>query len=324
MKDATVGEAIAIIGAGMAGFSAAKVLADHGHRATMFEKSRGIGGRMATRRVSDEIAFDHGGQYARVRSDGFAAFLDGLGDNASTWQPRAKDNTVATDKPLRVGAPGMNRLLEPLRDTVDLRLNTLVSSVAEEPDGVVLTTEDGIEHSFDHVICTVPVPQARNLFAHDDALIASMKVVQVDPCWSLMVAFETPLDVPFDAWREVSVELGWVARNTSKPSREGLDCWIVHARGEWSRDNLERSKEDVAPDLLALFALAMGQELPAIRSAHAHRWRYSQTIAPLGQPYLTSSAGRCLIGGDWALGGRIEAAYGSGTEIGRAAVDMLS
>ena len=105
--------------------------------------------------------------------------------------------------------------------------------------------------------------------------------------------------------------------------RGGLDCWVVHARGGWSKDNLERTKEEIAPDMLALFGEAVAADLPEVRSAHAHRWRYSQTITPLGKPFLTSQDGHCFIGGDWALGGRIEAAFGSGTEMGRAAVQAL-
>lgn len=307
----------------MAGFAAAKILADDGYKPVMFEKSKGIGGRMATRRIDDEVAFDHGAQYARVRSDEFLAFLVGLGDSAGVWTPRVKDDTVATDKPLYVGVSGMNRLLEPLRERVDLRLNTLVSGLLVGADGVIITLEDGSTESFDRVICTIPVPQARVLFGTDQALVDAMSVVEVDPCWSLMVTFEQPLGVTFDAWRNVSDELGWVARNTSKPGRNGLDCWVVHARGDWSREHLERTKEDIAPDMLAMFADAVSIDFPEVRSARAHRWRYSQTVTPLGQSYLQSADGRCFIGGDWALGGRIEAAFGSGTEMGRAAIAAL-
>jgi renalase len=61
---------IAIIGAGMAGLSAATHLVENGHSVTVFEKSRGIGGRMSTRREGD-FEFDHGAQYFTVRNDQF-------------------------------------------------------------------------------------------------------------------------------------------------------------------------------------------------------------------------------------------------------------
>jgi predicted NAD/FAD-dependent oxidoreductase len=40
---------IAIIGAGIAGITAARTLANAGHKVQVFEKSRGAGGRMSTR-----------------------------------------------------------------------------------------------------------------------------------------------------------------------------------------------------------------------------------------------------------------------------------
>ena len=44
-------ERIAIIGAGLAGLSAARALTAAGHTPVVFEKSRGLGGRLATRRT---------------------------------------------------------------------------------------------------------------------------------------------------------------------------------------------------------------------------------------------------------------------------------
>ena len=55
---------VAIIGAGMSGLAAARVLSDAGYAVTIFEKSRGVGGRAATRRRAGFI-YDHGAQYIR-------------------------------------------------------------------------------------------------------------------------------------------------------------------------------------------------------------------------------------------------------------------
>jgi predicted NAD/FAD-dependent oxidoreductase len=41
---------IAIVGAGLAAISCARTLVQAGHRVTLFEKSKGVGGRMSTRR----------------------------------------------------------------------------------------------------------------------------------------------------------------------------------------------------------------------------------------------------------------------------------
>jgi len=65
---------IAIIGAGMAGLACARHLAQAGHAPIIFDKGRGIGGRLATRRA-EGLQFDHGAQYVNAHTPGFAALL---------------------------------------------------------------------------------------------------------------------------------------------------------------------------------------------------------------------------------------------------------
>ena len=68
---------IAIIGAGIAGVTAARTLLQAGHRVTLIEKSRGVGGRMSTRRtefgtrtdsIPPAVTVDHTGQPVSSRT----------------------------------------------------------------------------------------------------------------------------------------------------------------------------------------------------------------------------------------------------------------
>ncbi|MGH8355151.1 MAG: FAD-dependent oxidoreductase, partial [Pseudomonas sp.] len=61
---------IAIIGTGIAGLSAAQALHAAGHAVQLFDKSRGSGGRMASKR-SDAGALDLGAQYFTARDRRF-------------------------------------------------------------------------------------------------------------------------------------------------------------------------------------------------------------------------------------------------------------
>ena len=61
-----------VIGAGISGLAAATELARAGCKTIILEKSRGIGGRMATRRVGAAVC-DHGAQFFTVRTRAFAA-----------------------------------------------------------------------------------------------------------------------------------------------------------------------------------------------------------------------------------------------------------
>ena len=68
---------IAIIGAGIAGLACARNLAQAGVQAVVFDKGRGIGGRVATRRAGN-LRFDHGAPYVVAKGDDFAKCLRGL------------------------------------------------------------------------------------------------------------------------------------------------------------------------------------------------------------------------------------------------------
>ena len=78
----------AIVGAGMAGVACARTLLQAGHRVTVFEKSPGAGGRMATRETPLG-GFDHGAQYFTVRDPRFARALETVPGLVRPWSARS-------------------------------------------------------------------------------------------------------------------------------------------------------------------------------------------------------------------------------------------
>ena len=121
---------IAVIGAGLAGLVVARELAKEAE-VTVFEKSRGVGGRMATRYV-DGFEFDHGAQFFTARSRGFQAFLEPLVDAGvvAHWGARfaeIRGNRVSKLRdwdqtfPHYVGTPRMNEIGKYLADGLDVR-----------------------------------------------------------------------------------------------------------------------------------------------------------------------------------------------------------
>jgi predicted NAD/FAD-dependent oxidoreductase len=66
---------VVIVGAGLAGLSAARLLRDAGHDVVVLDKGRSPGGRCATRRIGN-ATLDHGAQFFTVRSDEFARCVD--------------------------------------------------------------------------------------------------------------------------------------------------------------------------------------------------------------------------------------------------------
>ena len=139
---------IAVIGAGMAGVVCARTLVQAGHRVSLFEKSRGFGGRMATRHT-EFGDFDHGAQYFTVRDPRFVTLLKTVPALARPWSAntvRVLDelgHVLASAPPPSeahfVGAPSMNTLVrhwaQPLNDgslSADTLLETRVTHIERD------------------------------------------------------------------------------------------------------------------------------------------------------------------------------------------------
>lgn len=335
----------AVIGAGMAGVACARTLVQAGHQVTLFEKSRGAGGRMATR-DTEFGSFDHGTQYFTVRDPRFARALETVPGLCRPWSANAVrvldplGRVVAAPLPTReqhwVAAPGMNALVrrwaQPLLDAGTVELQTRVVKIgrdALDERRWQLHTE-GLDDSrhvhsgFDGVLLAMPSVQAHELLRQSQqapALAERIAEVQVAPCWTLMVAFPqamqpglSSLGPQWNAARSTHHRIAWLARESSKPQRGPVERWTVQASPAWSQEHLNDDADRVQSKLLKAFA-----EVTGIRAepsyATVHRWHYAQTLEPLKQSHLWDAASHIGVCGDWCLGHRVEDAFVSGLEL---------
>lgn len=341
---------IAVVGAGIAGITCARTLVQAGHTVTVFEKSRGAGGRMSTRHT-EFGTFDHGTQYFTVRDARFALALSTSPSVVRPWSANAvrildeAGRVVAAAKPAReahyVAAPGMNALVkhwaQPLMDAGCVRYETQVSRIERDklhPQQWQLQTEGPGETThvyagFDDVVLAVPSVQAQALLLSSQQakpLIAAMAKVTVAPCWTLMLAFPqaqqatlTSLGPQWNAARSTHHRIAWLARESSKPRRGAIERWTVNASPEWSTRHLEDSAERVTAKLLRGFTEITGIRATPSHTA-VHRWRYAQTVDPLGQDFAWDAQARIGLCGDWCIGHRVEDGFVSGLELALALV----
>jgi len=320
-------KSIGIIGAGVCGLACANLLKSEGYSPTIIEKSRGIGGRMATRRADGGIDFDHGAQYVTARNPDFKALMaEAIRDgSADYWYPSPIDSNTSMPEDWVVGLPGMSGFVKPLANGIDIRLSTDVTGVDRVSNSWCIRTQKKPNGDiFDRVVVTAPAPQARTLLVSEPSIGSELGGVSIEPCLALMVAFEEALSVKFDAQRWDSGDLAWVARNSSKPKRDNAgDCWVIHASPLWSAKHLELERDEIAQKLLSLFESTLGVALPSICHMSGHKWRYALTTSPLGKPFLASKDKSLFVGGDWCLGARVEYAFESGQAIAAAVIDSV-
>lgn len=297
---------IVIIGAGMAGLACARRLADAGHAPVVLDKGRGIGGRVATRRVGD-LQFDHGAQYVNAHGTGFAAVLHSLGNAVAGWQ----DGTGRTHS---VGVPGMSAIPKALGAWLEIRQNAQVARVVKDDDGWALHLESTTLRAA-RVVMTVPAPQVAGLLGTDHPLVAALFPVRLAPCLTLMAAVAAP--ALFITRQDSDDHLSWIAQDSAKPSRpqSAATQWVAQAGEAFSMTNLEKTPETIAALMLPMLCDRLGATTDRVTHASAHRWRYARVTQALGQPFLRSPDATLYLGGDWCIGPRVEAAWTSGTAI---------
>jgi renalase len=330
---------VAVIGAGMAGMACAAGLQGAGMEVSLFDKSRGVGGRLATCRVPDAgWCFDHGATHFSARSPRFRAMLaraEAAGV-MSPWTPRVHRGLAATQvRPHWVARPDMPALCKFLAGGASLRLQHTVERIERSRQGwMVHTAEGGRIGRFDQVILAMPPAQAAALLVgQQDGWADALRDWPMQPCWSLM-AVTPDVDWPWDAVEPDRGPLGWVMRNDRKPGREaplGVATWVAQATPEWSAAHLEDPAEAVLPALQrALASLLPGGRAPEWLHAEVHRWRYALPAAtaaaaePATAPDCWWDAHLGLgVCGDFLAGGGVEAAWQSGDELADTLVAWL-
>jgi len=316
---------VAIIGAGIAGLSCASALQQAGIRVRVFEKSRGVGGRMSTRR-SEGWECDHGAQYFTVSDDLFAKTVAqwcSVGA-AAVWNPRLAvlgGERLATraEKIVRyVGTPHMTSPANTIAQAIAIQISTTVCEIKRQVSGWKLNTVEWgwLDETFGYVILAIPQPQVAALIKGTEVSWERiLNEVEMLPCWALMAQVESGLRAEFDAAFVNQGPLGWICYNSHKPQRGSEDTWLAHATAAWSKEHLELAAEQVLEILSSEFEDLTGL---GIRSGSVHRWRYAQSVSALQTRYLLDdqiALGAC---GDWTNGDKVEGAWLSGYHLARA------
>lgn len=315
---------VLVIGAGWSGLVAASRLAGRGWSVVVVEKSRGPGGRSATRREG-RFAFDHGAQYLTARSESFRRQVRAWSSAGllAPWRPRLTvigarpDDAGSRPQERWVGVPAMNAVPSRLAAGVECRFRLRIAEVIGTRAGWTASTDDGEILNARALLITAPPEQTAGLLGASDAMTDGLAAARMQPCWTLMLGYERAPEVAWDAAFVNTGPLAWIARNESKPGRTSGPSWTVHARSDWSADHLEADAESVARRLHEALSELDPSFAQGVALARVHRWRFARAARPLTDNILADDHRRLVVAGDWCAGDRIEGAWVSGIAAAR-------
>jgi len=288
---------VLVVGAGVAGLTAARTLADGGRDVLVVDKGWNPGGRMATR-VTDEARFDHGATFFSGEDGNFRIALD-------RWRREGAVAAWPEGEERWRGAPDMRSLGRYLARGLRIATRTRLTGVGLEGGRWTAQVEDGGTVTADAVLMTPPVPQTMDLltageFRFEPGLAAELEHVAYDRCFVVMAELDGASRVP--APGSFEPREGPIIRVVDERVKGTSDVPAVtlHASPEFSRSRWEADRNRVASEIIRSAAPWLAD---AITAHQIHGWRYCRPVSTWPEPCLVVGTDPLLILAGDAFGG---------------------
>ena len=301
----------AVIGAGVAGLTAADQLNQSGHKIAVFEKARGTGGRMSSKRVASVdndsfMAFDLGCISISAKSDLFALELEKLHQQGAIapWFKDDKSNNHY------VGMPRNSGLTRHLSKDVECYFSTRITAI-KYIEGLwhLYTVESGaitLLAKANNVILATPPAQAYDLLPSNTQLKGVLEGVEVDPQWVMGIELDNVLSALPDIYYPDSDVIYSISQESSKPGRSSDNSVLqIQATPTWTNKHLEVTSDQVSELLITELERIFEQALH-VKNSYSHRWLYSIISKPVQTKdgFLWDETGLGLIG-DYFISGDV-------------------
>jgi len=327
---------VIVVGAGISGLLAARVLQDNGVSVCVMDKATSVGGRLATRRIGTGVA-DHDAQFFTVRHPQFQAMVDEwvAQDLVYVWSYGFNDGSLATTPtdghPRYAVRGGMNALAKHVASGLnDIRLGRKIVTATYDEQGWVFQDENADLFTSDALIMTPPMPQTLAIL-EDGATFLNptekelVMAIEYAPCLAGMFWIEggrVTLPAPGAIQRRTG-NITWIADNHQKGISPNGILVTVQASEEYSHQLWDAPDERVLNALITDLRIFMDERVH-IREAQLKRWRYSRPLNPFAEHCMVTQTPQPLIlAGDSFGSARVEGAVMSGLSAGEAMLKLI-
>lgn len=309
---------VLIIGAGLSGLSAAVDLQRAGHNVLVVDKGRGLGGRLAGRRIGD-ASFDHGAQFMTTRDSRFATTVKdwvaaGVAEEWYSSFPGSADN----GHPRYRGVPTMTAIAKHLATGLNILSSVRVLDIAQQDNQWRATLDNGEQVIARTMLITSPVPQTIELLNSGNIQLstanqARLEIIEYEACIAVMAVLDGPSSIP--APGAISLEGGpvaWISDNQQKGVSR-IPAVTIHGSGDFSAKHFDADRETAGQQLIDAAQPFLGANVSEFQ---IHGWRYSKPSVVDPEPCMLASSDTQLpplvLAGDAFNGPRVEGAVVSG------------
>lgn len=288
---------IAIVGAGFTGCYLAHRLQEFGVEVTIFEKSRGVGGRLATRKEGN-YCINHGTASFEAKGVAFQKFCDGL---VVEGVLEKSEHHYGTEK--------MNNMLKYLSQSAKIKsLRYIDEIVYDRNQYELIDANENVYKGYDALFLTIPAEQILNLNMNvNNHLLHELKKVQFDSITTLVLYGE-------------NVKTLEKAKLSAMPNLKKLyspsdDVLVLHMDRSFSNSLNHLNKKVIKSYIVENIKQVMPDFNVNDYGHFSHLWKYALTAKPLGQGCIYDKTTNFAVLGDWLLGHSVEDAFESVNQL---------
>ena len=308
---------ILIIGAGLAGLSAANDLQQAGHNVMLVDKGRGLGGRLAGRRIG-EASFDHGAQFMTARGPRFqktvAEWIEaGIAEEWYSSYPGHQNS-----HPRYRGVPTMTAIAKYLATDLNILRSVRVLEIAQDNNQWLAKLDNGESISAKSMIITSPIPQTLDLLASGNIQIPADKLarlqrIEYEACIAVMAVLDSPSSILAPGAMVIEDSpIAWISDNQQKGVSK-IPAVTIHGSGAFSAKYFDSDRMASGQQLIDAALPLLGAK---VTDYQVHGWLYSKptVVDPESCMLLTDGTELppLVLAGDAFDGPKVEGAVSSG------------
>jgi len=322
-------KSILVVGAGIAGLTAARALVENGHEVTVLEKNDTIGGRMSTRTLFGGV-FDDGAQFFTVKDPRFGEMVDRWTEKGIVvdWfhsQLIRGGGENPDGHPRYCGVAGMQSIISEISEGLSIRTSSTVTGIESKKHGYRILLEGGDSLEADSVILTAPVPEAlvlldRSGLKLDPADQEILKSIEYTPCITVLATLKEESALTVWGGLRISGEfIDWIADNRRKGISLDKTAITIQAMPSFSWHRWDEDDEVLAKALLENASILLKAEPDEWKVL---RWEHAKPTATHPEAFVAVGSPTLLLAGDGFQGYRVEGAAISGMEAAKRIIQL--